>query len=324
MGSIEDGRGRGQHAATPLLPAPGWPGALDCGIIAFAMGRILVGTCNWADHTDFYPPTLPAHQRLTYYARYFPIVEVDATFYRLLPARTFHLWAERTPPDFVFDVKAYRTLTLHGATYAPDRPLADRLTPPPDADFLAFRAACQPLKEAGKLRAILFQFPPWFRCTARNADYLVHCRSFFPDDLVAVEFRHRSWLNNGNTAATLALLRRHGFVFVAVDEPQVGWGSVPPVVAVTNPALAIVRFHGRNAATWYIKGAASSADRFDYLYRREELAEWVPRLQRLAAEAREVHALMNNNRRNYAVRNAHDLMDLLGLQPPPLPLPSLR
>src|SRR5438105_3954607 len=138
------------------------------------MGRILVGTCNWADHTNFYPKNIKPTDRLAYYARYFPIVEIDASFYGLMPARNYELWAERTPDDFVFNVKAYRTLTKHGEKFVPgkrhdtDAPELD----PSDEDFKAFRDSIQPLKDSGKLRAIHFQFAPWFKATDRNRDYL--------------------------------------------------------------------------------------------------------------------------------------------------------
>lgn len=267
--------------------------------------NVRVGTCNWADHTDFYPKGIRPTERLSYYAEHFSVVEVDSSYYHLLPARNFAMWAERTPPGFDFDVKAYRELTWHDR--GPDnQPRA----PAPDT-FARFAASLQPLAEANKLRAILFQFPPWFRCEPRNADYLAGCPEFFPGQRLAVEFRHRSWFDPENRDATLAFLRQHRFVNVMVDEPQLGSGSIPPVVAVTNPDLAIARFHGRNRQTWYAR-TATSGGRFDYLYAPAELAEWLPALKDVAAQAREVHVLLNNCRANYGVRNAKDFQALLG------------
>jgi uncharacterized protein YecE (DUF72 family) len=102
--------------------------------------------------------------------------------------------------------------------------------------------------------------------------------------------------------------------FCAVDEPQIGSGSVPPVAMVTNNHIAMARFHGRNAHTWYGKGLKSSRDRFDYRYTREELAPWVERVEQMASElsGSEVHVVMNNNARNYAIVNALEFQDLLG------------
>lgn len=273
--------------------------------------NILVGTCNWADHTDFYPPKLKPTDRLSYYARHFPVVEVDSTYYGLQPARNFARWAERTPPGFVFDVKAYRELTWH-----------DRAKEPSADTFEIFAESIRPLQEAGKLRALLFQFPPWFVQSERNAAYLAGCSAFFPGQLLAVEFRHRSWFAPENREDTLRLLRDNQLVHVMVDEPQLGSGSVPPVIAVTNPALAIARFHGRNRRTWYAKGE-TSGDRFNYLYAPTELQEWLPALTDVARQANEVHVLLNNNRANYAVHNAKDFQILLG-QPvvPPEPTAS--
>jgi len=283
------------------------------------MARIRVGTCAWSDHEEYYPPGLPPRERLAYYARHFSLVEVDSTFYRLQPAKWFAGWAERTPPDFRFNVKAYGAMTRH---HREPRPGEEDLT----EVFRRFNASVQPLREAGKLGALHFQFPPWFTCTPASREWVQFCREFFADDIVAVEFRHISWFTEENREDTLQFLRGLRAVHVACDAPQVGSGTVPRVVAVTDPRLAIVRFHGRNAKTWYIK-AEKTAQRFDYLYSKEELAEWLPPIREiLAPAADEVHLLMNNNRANYAVRNALDLMSLLGLPTPPrddrgVPLP---
>ncbi len=262
--------------------------------------KIRVGTCNWADHTDFYPSKLKANERLTYYARHFSLVEVDSTFYHLQPASNFARWAERTPDSFVFDVKAYRELTWH-----------DRERPPSAETFERFGAALRPMQEAGKLRAVLFQFPPWFTDEPKNREYLGTCPEFFPGQTLAVEFRHRSWLTPERREETLALLREHGLVHVMVDEPQIGSGSVPRVIAATSPSLAIVRFHGRNRQTWYAR-VETTGERFNYLYQPDELREWLPSLEEVAEQASEVHVLLNNNRANYAVRNAKDFQMLLG------------
>lgn len=273
------------------------------------MGQVFVGTCAWSDHERFYPPGLKPGDRLAYYARHFPLVEVDSTYYHLQPERNFRLWAQRTPDHFRFDVKAYKAMTRH------ERPGEEQTPLPLPEVFERFKAALQPLRESGKLRAVLFQFPPWFRCARESVRYLEEVRERMEGYLLAVEFRHVSWFAGGYRERTLDLLRRLDLVHVVCDEPQVGTGCVPTVVAVTNPELAVVRFHGRNKATWYLRGGRS-ADRFNYLYSEEELAEWLPRVRELAAQAREVHLLMNNNYGDYAVRNAFQLARLLGLDYP--------
>jgi uncharacterized protein YecE (DUF72 family) len=283
---------------------------------AAAMARILIGACSWTDHAPFYPSSYDTarmrSQRISYYAQYFPLVEVDSTFYALQPERNFQLWADRTPEHFVFNVKAYGELTWHHRDDQ-KRPIA-----PGAETFERFSRMIQPLRAAGKLGAAHFQFPPWFTFSDDNIDYLATVREFLPDDRVAVEFRHRSWLEPDHREETFGALRDHGLSYVMVDEPQLGSGSVPPVLAVTDRQLAVVRFHGRNRKTWYIRDAASSADRFDYLYTRPELAEWKPRVEQIAEEASEIHLLTNNNRSNYALVNAFDLAELLQV---PLPLP---
>ncbi|MFZ5813875.1 MAG: DUF72 domain-containing protein [Bacillota bacterium] len=285
------------------------------------MALIRVGTCAWSDHEEYFPKGLPPTERLAYYAKHFSIVEVDSSFYHLQPPKWYASWAAKTPPSFVFNVKAYGAMTRH---HRQPRPGEEDIR----EVFKRFAASVEPLREAGKLRALHFQFPPWFTCTPESREWVHFCREFFAQDLVAVEFRHNSWFLGRNREETLRFLTQIRAVNVVCDEPQVGSGTVPAVVAVTDPRLAIVRFHGRNAQTWYIK-AEKTAQRFDYLYSKQELAEWVaPIRQELAAAAEEVHLLMNNNRSNYAVRNALDLMELLGLPTPerdergvPIPTP---
>lgn len=273
------------------------------------MAVIRIGTCAWSDHEEYYPRGLPPGQRLAYYAKHFNIVEVDSSFYHLQPPQWYASWAQKTPPEFVFNVKAYGAMTKH---HREPRPGEED----PGEVFRRFAASVEPLREARKLKALHFQFPPWFTCTPQSREWVQFCREYFAGEIVAVEFRHNSWFQGEHRDETLAFLRQIGAVNVVCDAPQVGSGTVPPVVAVTDPRLAIVRFHGRNAQTWYIK-AEKTAQRFDYLYSREELAGWVdPVLQDLAPAAQEVHLLMNNNRSNYAVRNALDLMELLGLPGP--------
>lgn len=273
---------------------------------------IRVGTCNWSDHAGFYPPGVKPADRLAYYARHFPIVEVDSTFYHPPSARAAARWAETTPDDFIFNVKAYRALTLH------ERGANGDILIPGDEAAAQFRAALTPLRDAGKLRAILFQFPPWFVANDRCRDHLCWVRDRFADDLLAIEFRHRSWLAPQEEGRTLATLRDLGLVYCIVDEPQGATNSVPPIVAVTHPDLAIVRFHGRNQATWNDPTLKGTTERYNYRYTEEELRDWLPAIGEIAQEARAVHLLFNNNAGNHAVGNARDLRALLGQPNAPL------
>ncbi len=294
--------------------------------------RILVGSCSWADKSlidcnCFYPPEAKTPEaRLRYYASRFPIVEVDSAYYGLPTEATAGLWVERTPPEFVFNVKAFRLLTNHptppqaltkdlrdslGRLADEKRNLYYRDFPPPVRNevWRLFADALLPLDSAGKLGVVLFQFPPWFLPGRHSAEHILEARRRLPQYRIAVEFRNARWLSETNRKRTLDLMRSNQIALVAVDEPQGFDSSLPPVAEATTD-LAVVRFHGRNSEMWERKGATVS-DRFDYLYSEDELREWVSPIQRLAEAAREVHVLMNNCVSDKAVVNASQMRTLL-------------
>jgi uncharacterized protein YecE (DUF72 family) len=272
---------------------------------------IRIGTCSWADEAlskHLYPPKLPAKERLAYYADYFDTVEVDSTYYRLPSESMVQGWAERTPAGFTMHVKAFGLMTRHpvklevlpedlrDAMPVDERGRVDR--PPRELRgevFRRFLEALQPLREAGKLGGILFQLPSYVVFKEHSFDYLEWAREQLGGDTMLVEFRHRSWLEEENVAETLSFLERIGAAYVTVDAPksETAKNLVPTVPAVTA-GLAYVRFHGRNMETWNKRGG-SAAERFDYLYSDEELAEWVPTLQELAGQSQEAYAFFNNN-----------------------------
>jgi len=300
-----------------------------------ANGRILVGTSSWTDPTlvkdgGFYPPgAKSAEARLRFYASQFPLVEVDSTYYYPPSERNAELWIERTPPDFTFNVKAYSLLTNH-----PTRPnslYADiRETLPPevlekrsvyrdklpddavDEVWRRFHDALMPLHSAGKLGAVLFQFPQWFVISRKNKSYIEECAERLRDFRMAVEFRHETWLAERNQEETLGFLEQHDLPYVCVDMPQGFDSSLPPIAAATASDLSMVRFHGRDPIAWKTKSETAS-ERFRYDYPKEELQEWVPKIDSLAKQTRETHVLMNNCYRDFAVRNARELGDLLDL-----------
>jgi uncharacterized protein YecE (DUF72 family) len=272
---------------------------------------IRIGTCSWADDAlskYFYPPKFPAKERLAYYADHFDTVEVDSTYYRLPSESMVQGWAERTPDDFTMHIKAFGLMTRHpvklevlpddlrDAMPVDERGRVDR--PPRELRgevFRRFLEALEPLRVAGKLGGILFQLPSYVVFKEHSFEYLEWAREQLGGDTMLVEFRHRSWLEEQNVAETLSFLERIDAAYVTVDAPksQSAKNLVPTVPAVTS-SLAYVRFHGRNLDTWNKRGG-SAAERFDYLYSDEELAEWVPILQQLAGEAREAYAFFNNN-----------------------------
>lgn len=266
--------------------------------------RIRVGTAAWSDHENFYPPGVRGTERISYYARHFPVVEVNASYYALLPQRNYTLWAEKTPDDFVFNVKALGQLTGH---------VRDE-TPTPEA-FDSFRESYAPLREAGKLGAVLFQFPPWFENNDANREQIARCAEMMADDPLLVEFRNKTWLTEEQRDETLDLLRSLRLSYVTVDAPQVGTGISPMVPAVTRPELAYLRMHGRNTETWY-KRVRTTGERFNYNYSDDELVDLAKIARQLAENAIEVHVVFNNNMANYAVENARIMMNLLGLESP--------
>ncbi len=296
-------------------------------------GRILVGTCSWADKTlidsGWYPPAARSpEERLRHYSQQFPIVEVDSTYYAIPIQRNPELWVERTPPEFVFDVKAYALFTQHAAAVA-SLPRELRETLPPELQakrnlyykdlpsetgeelWRRFLDALLPMDSAGKLGVVLFQFPPWFVPGRPGRDYILQAKERLGQYRMAVEFRNSLWMaGEEDQRRSLGFLSDNEIPYVCVDEPQGFKSSVPPVAEVTAP-LSVLRMHGRNSEMWARKGIGA-ADRFDYLYGEDELLEWAPRIRRLAEEAREVHVLMNNCHRDYSVRNARQIGEMLG------------
>ncbi|MDW3847887.1 DUF72 domain-containing protein [Micromonospora sp. BRA006-A] len=287
------------------------------------MGEIKVGTASWTDRTlldsGWYPASADTpEKRLSYYARQFPLVEVDATYYSPPAERTARLWAERTPAGFTFNVKAFSLLTGHptrvSALYKDLRPDTDKRNVYPDdlpaqayeEVWTRFLSALDPLVEAGKLGALLFQFPPWFTIKRANKQYLLEVARRCAPLRPVVEFRHASWFDGDNAEETLGFLREHDLPFVCVDMPQGHRSSVPPVLAATAD-LAVVRFHG-HSDKWTSKDIH---EKFGYDYSKRELRDWAPKLRELAGRAEQTHVLMNNCYRDYAQRNATTLAGLL-------------
>ncbi|MFC9189878.1 DUF72 domain-containing protein [Streptomyces cyaneofuscatus] len=288
------------------------------------MGEIRVGTCSWTDKAlvagGWYPPgRRDTEGRLRHYAEQFPVAEVDSTYYGLPSTRNSLLWADRTPAGFRFDVKAFSLLTGH-----PTRPQAlpadlrpalvrgagrDAVDPGLlDEVWDRYSAALEPLRASGRLGTLVFQFPPGLRPGRPAVEFLRRCRERAAGWPVAMEFRHPDWWREEHLDATTALLTELDATAVAVDMVQTLPTSVPPLVRVTTPALALVRFHGRSTA-W---GTGTKEERFRHTYTPEELTEWVPRIRAAAEQAREVHVLFNNCCGDAAVRAAEAMRHLLG------------
>lgn len=303
------------------------------------MGYVHVGTCAWTEKTMvdlWYPKGVTSpEQRLRYYASVFDTVEVDSPFYAL-PQRSYaEKWAQRTPADFIFNVKAYGMMTGHevdARSLAPElsdyefeiSPRGRVRHPHPDmvdASFDLFVSAIEPLRDAGKMGGVLMQFPPYFTAGTpeherRNLDYIEYAKDKLDGYRMLVEFRHPSWLREGRGDRVLKWLADRDLAYVSVDSPELPDRSTMPRTAALTSDWAYVRMHGRNAATWRSR-TDSSADRFDYLYSTDELREWEPKIRELARDADQTFVMFNNNKYDYAQRNAAEIQTILGDLVPP-------
>jgi uncharacterized protein YecE (DUF72 family) len=287
---------------------------------------IVVGTSSWADPgfvEEWYPPGLPARDRLAWYAERFDAVEVNATFYAVPDARTVERWVAQTPDGFTFDVKLHRLLSRHAApleSLPPDlREQATttergrvRLTGELEAALAdAVLAAVAPLAERGRLATLLLQLTPGFEPRRHGLDELAPLVERLAPHPVAVELRHRAWVRGDALEATLGWFEEHGVAFVCVDAPQGRAPTMmPPVDAATRDDVAYLRAHGRNAEG-YARGR-SVAERFAWDYADDELRELQGRAEGLAQEVPTVRLMFNNNRGADAPRAAERMRELLG------------
>lgn len=314
-------------------------------------GVIKLGTASWTDKPlieagTFYPREARTPEaRLRYYATQFPLVEADTTYYGLPTEALARSWVERTPPGFTFDVKAYSLFTQHPTPVmrlpkAIQEALPERLAKKRqfyrdeapseivDLCWSTFVDSLLPLHDAGRLGVIVFQFPKWVFPGHDSFAYLEEVRDRLGPYRAAVEFRSDLWMDAEHQETTLAQLGDLGFAYVCVDEPQGFHSSVPPIAAVTTPALGFVRFHGRNVDTWEARTSTSS-ERFDYYYNAAELDEWTAKIRRIADEAAEVHLIMNTNNYDQGPANSRLLADrlraagMVAADPPPEAAPAV-
>ena len=292
---------------------------------------ILVGTASWTDKTlidcgRFYPKDAKTPEaRLRYYASLFPLVEVDSSYYGIPTPTNAHNWAERTPEHFVFNVKAFRLFTGHQtdpkvlqkdikeALGNSSKTLHYRSTPPEIRTELwrRFIDAIAPLKDAGKLGLVHFQFPPRLVCNGEAHEHVAHCVEMMAGHTVSIEFRHASWFDEAHRAGTIDFLRGLNAVHTIVDGPQGFANSVPLLAETTNPDYALIRLHGRNVDTYNLKGASSAAERFDYDYPSKEIAELLVEALRIAYKVRNTHIIFNNCDEDKGQRNGLTFLKML-------------
>lgn len=266
---------------------------------------IQIGLTGWGDHPDLYTST--QKEKLKDYSTFFPVVELDASFYAIQPIKNALKWIKETPDNFQFVVKAYQGITGHSRG---DLPFDSK-----EEMFDLYRQSIMPFKEHGKLSMVLVQFPPWFRCEKESVDYIVKVREELKDFDVAIEFRHQSWYSPDFRENTIKFLQTHHFHHTVCDEPQVGEGCIPLVPAATSDKV-LVRLHGRNVYGWINPGNPEKWREVRYLYdyNKEELAFIQKNIEHLHKQAKDIVVLFNNNSGGHAAENAKSIQQMLGLK----------
>ncbi len=266
---------------------------------------IYIGLTGWGDHDDLYEG-VSQKGKLSNYASYFPIVEVDSSFYAIQPIRNYEKWVKETPDSFQFVVKAYQGMTGHQRGQIPFESTNEM--------FDAFTDSISPLLENNKLAMVLFQFPPWFDCKKENVQILRYCKQKLAGFPLALEFRHQSWFVPEYRRQTLQFMKDEGWIHSICDEPQAGSGSVPIVLEPTDEKKTLVRFHGRNIYGWKDQGNGNWREvRYLYNYSTSELMEWKERLIQLQTLTKDVYLLFNNNSGGDAAKNAFEMLQLLDI-----------
>ncbi len=257
-----------------------------------------VGTAGWS-YEDWegivYPvPKARGFHPLAYLSSYIDIVEVNSTFYRPAAPAMVLSWLKRVGarPEFRFAVKLHQIFT-HGA----------REFSAKDVD--GFKTAADLLLLRGRLAALLIQFPWSFRNTPENTAYLLRLFGAFSGYPLALEVRHASWDEPG----FYALLGENKVAFCNIDQPLLK-DSIGPSAVSTSPELAYVRLHGRNRRNWFRKDAGRD-DRYDYLYSRDELGDWVQRIKDLGSKSGQVYIITNNHYRGQALANALQIRNMI-------------
>ncbi len=257
------------------------------------MRDIFIGTSGYSYddwNNNFYPAELDKKDQLKYYSKVFDTVEINFTYYTLPYPQIFKRMAEKAGKDFIFSVKAHSGVT-HSRDFKAE-------------DVKQFISSLQPLVENKKLGTVLLQFPWSFKFSIKNCDYLKRVRKNFQDLELCAEFRNNSWLRD----ETIDCLKELNMGFCNVDEPDLK-GLLPPTSIITSDR-GYIRFHGRNNLNWW--KPKFSYQRYDYLYNREELTEWVPRIKKVAANAKRTLVYFNNHYKAQAVRSAKILQELIG------------
>jgi len=257
-------------------------------------GEIHIGTSGYIFRDWqglFYPAGLPKNQWLEYYARHFTVVEINATYYRILPASSFEGMINKTPDSFGFWVKVPSDVT-HGSE-------------DPRPALKLFLESLHPLIESNRLCGVLAQFPPSFKYSRTGLDHIVWILDTIGNILLAVEFRSDDWFNDD----VYTFFNENGLILVAVDLPKLS--GLPKIEIQNTGPVAYTRFHGRNRKTWYNRQAG---DRYDYEYTDDELKSWLPHISRMDEHAPLTYLFFNNCHAGQAVKNARMMRQILEME----------
>jgi uncharacterized protein YecE (DUF72 family) len=262
------------------------------------MARYHIGTAGWS-YEDWegivYPPE-KAHgfHPLLFLGEYINIVEVNSTFYRPAPAAMAVSWLKKVEgyPDFMFAVKLHQIFTHKRKDFS-------------QKDIDDFRNGVDPLQLKQRLAAVLLQFPWSYLNIPENMDYLAGLFALFADYPLALEVRHSSW----ETPEFFGLLEENKVAFCNIDQPLFK-NSIKPSAVSTNPDFAYVRLHGRNYKDWFREGAGRD-DRYNYLYAKDELQEWIDRIKQLGQKSGKVFVITNNHYRGQAMANALQIKNMI-------------
>ena len=266
--------------------------------------RITMALTTWTEHPALIHQDRPV--TLYEYAQHLPAVELDTFFYALPSLSTVQKWLGQVSPHFQFIVKAHQAMTRHPQAQLPaGMDLADL--------FRNFRQVLAPLVASNQLKTVLFQFPPTFLPTVANIDYLRQVRAALPKLPIAIELRNQAWYRQGVLRGLVAYCQELQYSLVAADEAQSTQASVPFVLRVTNPHLALLRLHGRNQEGWRHPGKEWRSRRTLYRYSDDELRWFADQVQQLAGQVDETCIVFNNNSAKDAAPNALRMQEMMGL-----------
>ena len=258
------------------------------------MEMLYIGTSGYSYKDwigNFYPKSIKPQDMLEFYARQFNFIEINYTYYRIPTAKMFNNMQKKTDEDFIFSVKLHQSMTHERAAT--------------NQDYAVFKDAVSVLYKTGKLGCLVAQFPYSFYNTKENVDYIKALREHFKDYQVAIEFRNNRWIDE----QTFQMLKDNDLSYVCVDEPQIS--GLIDKIAVAGSKTSYVRFHGRNNEKWWKQERAY--ERYDYLYKKEELEEWKEKIKLLEQQSENCYISFNNHFNAQAVMNGRMLKEVLGV-----------